>query len=295
MTGQLVSEASLIHREADSATFRKNYNKSPFLLHHELHRHPLFQMDRLMQLAETVSAIPGRLAYSIGKIGVNRGWDMSQERRLSPQEVFEHLDSADAWMILKSAQVDPEYAELLSKVLDEIHQASDQSIANRITSQNMSVIITSPGRITPYHMDADCNYLLQISGEKCMYVFDGSNREVVSCEELERFYAGDINAALYKEATQEKAYAFNMEPGNGVHVPVGFPHWVQNGDQVSVSVSLNFCFVDRTVPDIYRINHYLRKRGMHPTPPGRSVLVDKTKSVAAALARTARGKSKANN
>jgi hypothetical protein len=295
MTQQVALGRPLIKCESDCrGMFRGNYNKTPFLLEHELHRHPLFEMPRLAVLAQKIAKIPGRMAYSVGQLSVNRGWEMSRDRPLGAQEVLDRLESADAWVILKSAQVDPEYAEVLSRVLQEIHEASGRQIDQKITAQNMSVILTSPGRITPYHMDADCNYLLQIKGRKCIYVFDGSDREVVSCKELEHFYAGNVNAATYKESAQEKARAFSLEPGNGVHVPVGFPHWVQNEANISISVSINFCFVDRTTPDIYRVNHYLRKGGLHPAPPGESTLSDKTKKLAAAVARMAIRRPKAD-
>ena len=34
------------------------------------------------------------------------------------------------------------------------------------------VLITSPNRVSSYHIDPDCNYLCQIQGEKVIHVFD---------------------------------------------------------------------------------------------------------------------------
>jgi hypothetical protein len=71
---------------------------------------------------------------------------------------------------------------------------------------------------------------------------------------------------------------------------VTFPHWVENGDNVSISVSINFRFVDRTVPDIYRLNSYLRRLRLHPRLPGESALSDGVKKLASKTLRALRRK-----
>lgn len=67
-------------------------------------------------------------------------------------------------------------------------------------------------------------------------------------------------------------------PGTDVHHPVCAPHWVKNGSDYSVALSINFCmrsFDQRA--KVYQINHYLRKLGLSPTPPGKSVWRDRLK------------------
>ena len=39
------------------------------------------------------------------------------------------------------------------------------------------IFVTSPRRVTPYHIDRECNFLLQIRGEKNLYVFDRNDQE----------------------------------------------------------------------------------------------------------------------
>jgi hypothetical protein len=63
------------------------------------------------------------------------------------------------------------------------------------------------------------------------------------------------------------------------------PHWVVNGPEISVSVSMNFVFRDNTVPDVYRWNHVLRRIGLSPRPPGRSPVRDMAKHLAVSGAR----------
>ena len=65
--------------------------------------------------------------------------------------------------------------------------------------------------------------------------------------------------------------------GEAVHIPTHGAHWVKNHDNVSVSLSLNFEFPHWLQADVYRTNHYLRRVGLSPLPPGRSVVVDRMK------------------
>ncbi len=110
-----------------------------------------------------------------------------------------------------------------------------------------------------------------------LYVFDQNDREVLPEEELERFWAADNNAAKYKARYQHRARVFHLRPGDGVHVPVNAPHWVQNGDDISVTLSVNFQFKDTYRADKYRANYYLRRLGVTPLSPDNSSLRDALK------------------
>lgn len=283
--------------ERDAATispgsenlFRENYNRRPFVLEHHLSGHPLLELPHLTSVAQSFAARqPERLYYTIGNVNLSSGWDYGTQRPVPPKEAIDQIQTANTWLILKRVQILPEYGQLLDQILQDIHAASAKEWKRSTTDRNISVIITSPNQVTPYHMDADCNYLLQIAGAKTVFVFNGADRSVVTAGELERFYTGQINAAQYREASQNGAWRFELTPGHGIHIPVTFPHWVQNSDNVSISVSINFRFVDRTVPDIYRLNHYLRRLGLHPKLPGESIISDGAKKLISKTLRAVR-------
>lgn len=282
----LLDRAALIPQTNESRSrFKANYNRVDFLLNHFLHQSELFSIPALLDLAQRLSAIPDAVYFNIGRLGVDRGWDFNKDHSFSAQSALEQIQTSEAWMILRKVQREPAYGEVLDKILREVHEASERQYMGLTHSQNMSIILTSPNRITPYHFDADCNYLLQIHGSKTIHVFDGSDRSVVTPQELERFYLGDINAAQYKPLLEGKSHCYELTPGTGVHVPVTFPHWVQNHNNISVSASINFCFDDETVPDIHRVNHYLRRARLNPRQPGESGVADSTKGVTANLLR----------
>jgi hypothetical protein len=66
-----------------------------------------------------------------------------------------------------------------------------------------------------------------------------------------------------------------LVPGNGVHIPVNAPHWVQNDNNISVSVSINYHSWDSEYAHLYCANYFLRRKlGLTPTPPAKSALRD---------------------
>jgi hypothetical protein len=275
---------------AEAEAFRRNFNTHAFPFEHHLADHPLFTLPYLAKVAQSTASLPGRLYFNVGRVGIDRRWDMSKDRPFSAEEAIERIETADAWMILKSVQLQPEHGEVLRAILEEIEEVSGEPLTRTTCRQNMSVIVASPERITPYHMDEDCNFLLHISGRKTAFVFNANDPTVVTPRELEQFWHGDINAADYRQSSQEKALRFDLTPGRGIHIPVTFPHWVQNGNNVSISVSVNFCFTDQTSAYVHKVNHYIRKFGLNPKQPGRSATVDGIKKFAFKLAKRMRSR-----
>ena len=72
--------------------------------------------------------------------------------------------------------------------------------------------------------------------------------------------------------------AYEPSPGDGVHHPVHAPHWVQNGPEISVSLSFGLC-LHATNDDakVHQVNFLLRKFGLKPVPPRKSRWRDSVK------------------
>ena len=156
----------------------------------------------------------------------------------------------------------------------------------KMKKRDAYIFITSPNRKTVFHIDRECNFLMQIRGDKVIHLFSKYDRDVLPEEEIERFWTVDNNAAVYKPEYQDRATSYNFTPGTGVHIPVNAPHWVQNGNNISVTLALTFQFMTTELANIYRTNFYLRKMGITPLPPGQSKVRDsvKARSFAAAAA-----------
>jgi hypothetical protein len=262
--------------EGAACLFQENFNRASFQFSHSLAGHPLFELPRLLDLAKRQA--DGDVYYDAGDIPVDLRWDQTPRTELSVDQLIERIENAGAWILIRRAQIDPRYDALLKEVLAEVQKRIGAAFPKKIKTSNARVFITSPNRISTYHIDRECNYLLQIRGDKVISVFDRFDREVLPEEEIERFWSVDHNAPTYKKQYQDRAQVYELRPGTGVHLPVNAPHWVQNGNNISVTLAVTFEFPDSNLANIYRLNYFLRKAGVRPLPPGSSKVRDTLKS-----------------
>src|SRR6267142_5609735 len=168
--------------DIDPETFRTHFNRKPFLFRHHLCDHPLFRLPNLADLARTLP--PGIVEYNAGKIPVSLpDQENTPYTGLSAEETVRRIEECSSWMVLKRAEADPECLDVLNRCLDEIQPLSEP-IEPGMCEREAAIFVTSPGSITPYHMDKEINFLLQIRGSKTIRVFCASDREVLSEVEL---------------------------------------------------------------------------------------------------------------
>jgi hypothetical protein len=260
----------------NASLFRENFNRASFQFAHHLAGHPLFELPQLLELSRTLA--DEDIYYDAGDIRVNQRFDQIPRTQLSVVQLMERIENAGAWILLRGMHKVPRYAGLLQQCLEEVQGLIGPAFPRKHKCLRGLVFITSPNRVTTYHMDREVNYLMQIHGDKTMYVFDRYDREVVPEEEIERFWTVDNNAAVYKEQYQERGQEYRMCPGNGVHIPVNSPHWLKNDNNISVTLAVTFQYPDSHLANIYRTNYYLRRLGLRPLPPGQSRIRDALKS-----------------
>ncbi|MDH8045780.1 hypothetical protein QIG18_27645, partial [Klebsiella pneumoniae] len=74
--------------------------------------------------------------------------------------------TAGAWMVLKRIEKTPEYRQLLEDALTSVARARGfKSIEDAGFSQIEGFLfVSSPNSTTPFHMDAEDNFFVQIHG-----------------------------------------------------------------------------------------------------------------------------------
>ncbi len=273
-TSKVDPTSNFLH--AEERLFSGLFNQVSFEFSHNLSDHPLFELPRLL---EFVKRLPrSELYYDAGVQRIDQRWDRTPPCEMSIDQLIERITDAGAWIIIRRVNQDPEYGAIMERCLDEAQSLIGKDLRNQIKLRDSIIFITSPNRISTYHIDRECSLLLQIHGEKEISVFRKDDREVLPEEEIERFWTVDHNAAIYKEEYQDRATVYDLKPGQGIHIPVNAPHWVQNKDNISISLNVNFQYHDSFLANIYRANYYIRKLGLRPTAPGRSKLRDALKS-----------------
>lgn len=261
--------------EISAAEFQVNFNCRPFLIGHHLADHPLFELPRLVELLKSLPE--HSIEYNAGDIPMSLDPKLTPRNGLSPEETIRRIEECRSWMVLKDVQQDPGYRELLDECLSEVRPHSEPLVPGMRHAQAF-IFVTSPNSVTPYHIDPEHNFLLQIRGAKTVHLFDGRDRNLLREDELEYFYAVKPRNLIFREENRDKAWVFDLQPGYGLHFPVTYPHWVQNQDNVSISFSITFRTPDlEKRRSVYAMNYRLRQRGGKPSPFGKSPWVDTAK------------------
>jgi len=263
---------------AEPGAFRDRFNRAAFQFPHALGNHPLFNLSRLADLSKRLSRT-GKATFQTADSKVDQGWHVpGPDRVASAADAISRIRESGSWVLLKSVQDDEDYAALLRQCLRELEDVTGTNLRREITWSDAYIFIASPRALTPYHIDHESNFLLQIHGDKELNVFDQDDRSVLSEEEIERYYIGDLSSARYRPENQPKAKVFRLAAGTGVHQPPRAPHWVRNGEDYSVSLSILFFLRAFDLQArVYQFNHCLRKLRLSPTPPGRSAVRDAVK------------------
>lgn len=258
--------------------FRRHFGNAPFLLEHRLAGEALFALPRLVDLARRLPA--AQVEYNAGDVPVGLDPARTPHNGLSVEETLHRIEHCRSWMVLKNVEHDADYARLLERCLAEVRAAPSRLSAG-MRDPHAFIFVSSPGAVTPYHIDPEENFLLQIRGTKTMSVFDRADAAAVSEQALERFFDGGHRNLDYREQSQALARAFHLVPGLALHVPFAAPHWVRNGPAVSVSFSITFNTRSsmRRI-HAHRLNSRLRRWGIDPVPVGRSAARDAVKQLA---------------
>lgn len=255
--------------ELDAATFCAKFNRWPFVVEHRLAAHPLFALPRLVELARRLPE--SNVKYTAGNVAIGQGLYKGPRNGLSVEETIRQIEECGSWMVLKFVEADDEYRALLDACLDEVAVLSEP-LDPGMRQRAGFIFISSPGSVTPYHIDPEYNFLLQIRGRKAIHILNGEDRSVISEQELERNYAWHDTFHLpFADEYRDKAECFEIAPGQGLHFPVTAPHWVENGPEVSISFSITFQTPASERRDmVYSVNGHLRRWGIKPVPYGRS-------------------------
>lgn len=260
---------------------------------HTLMEHPLLQLGSLVELARRLEP-RGLVRAHNDQAAPETSFAKAPEThpiQRSVDETIRSMEEARAWMALHNVQVDPLYRSLVDEVLDYVRpmvEPRDPGMCHRAGW----IFVTSPNAITPYHLDHEHNYILQIRGSKTIHVFDPLDRSITSDLALERFHHKHSRELVqFSPAIQSKAKIFEAGPGDGAYMPSTSPHWVKNGDSVSITVSFTY-YTRHTLmlKQLYRANASLRRFGLTPRPVGMSPRRDVLKQSLYAASETLRDK-----
>ncbi len=258
------------------ATFAAHYPETPHKLRHNLGHHPLLELDALAELGEMLPA--NSVEYNRGNLPI--GIDGKPgSNGMTIAETIRHVAKANSWAALKNVENVPAYHALLMDLLGEIQPEIEAKTGAMLTPQAF-IFISSPNAVTPYHFDPEHNILLQIRGSKVMTQFPAGDPAFAPDETHESYHSGGPRELKWDDTLMAGAREFPIGPGEAVFVPVMAPHFVRNGPESSVSLSITWrseWSYDES--DARGLNYMLRKRGFSPAAPGRWPSSNRAKAI----------------
>jgi len=276
-----VAKAEIFPRDAKTCKlFAASFDSLPFQFRHSLHTMEIFEMRALLKLADRcMKKREHKSHYESGEPVVN-GYFGNKPTDMNLVQALERIGEDKNWIILKRIHEEPEYRAALESFISELSELTGIDLRRHYHDPILTIFITSPNRVTPYHLDGEANFLAQVQGSKLIYLYNARDPEILTAEEMERYWTGNLRAPRWHEELSEGQWRYELSPGLGVFNPATFPHWVKNSNNVSVSVSINFKRVRNESIGAFRANYYARKFGLHPTEPGRSPALDRLKNLA---------------
>jgi len=283
----LVAEEKLKSTKFEDCTeFRSHFRVQPFLCRHRLADHELFTNEALHRLATKAgngwgsaprrkflreATAPGFLVVT-GRGPVRWG---SSEFHDTLDRAFADLSRCNVRLKITGVDEHEGYRELLHECTREFSELTGIDFNRNYGPGLATLFIASPHETTPYHIDEEENFLLQLRGTKQALIFDGNDRTVVTERDLEQFWFG---RCFIERHPTSRYQTFHLAAGDALFNPPFFPHLMTSGAQASVSLSLAYqrrCF---PVAEVHRMNAYLRKMGLRPSAPGRHPTLDAIKS-----------------
>jgi quercetin dioxygenase-like cupin family protein len=269
------------------AAFDAAYPEEPLKLTHDMAGHPLLTLEALAELAARLD--PVHVEYNAGNLPVGIDPEDVPGNGLSIAETIQAIEHCGSWMVLKFVEKDPVYAAVMEEALAELMPVVGPRTGEMLKREAF-IFVSSPGAVTPFHFDPEHNILLQLRGSKVMTIFPAADEAIVAGTAHEAFHQGGHRNLPWRDEFAAAGKPHPLAPGEAVYVPVKAPHWVKNGPEVSISLSITWrsewSFAES---DARCMNHVLRRIGIDPAPPQRFPSRNLAKSLAWRAIRKAKG------
>jgi hypothetical protein len=260
----------------DSKQCSRDIGFREFDVSHALRGHPSFTLDALAGLADSLPPKAVERHAADQPLLVPGG---QEHLPTKPSDTVRNIRTNGSWMVMWNLEQNESYRRIIDAVLDQAAPLLPRREAG-MGRREAFLFISSPNSVTPVHFDPEHNFLLQISGIKQIGIGKFPDR-ASEIRALDRYYDGSHRNL---DSVPPTSSAHVMNPGDGVYVYPWAPHWVHNGPEPSVSLSLTFrTGRSQRIENACMFNRKLRIHGLRPHPAGEFEPLDRAKAAAVAF------------
>ncbi len=219
-----------------NATHAARWGRDVVELKHRLHESPLFSDTGLVELLESLD----RGSMNINTMAAEghdlASWQACDPGSMSASELLEAVQAGRLWInVMAIDQVAPRFRALIDQLYGELAAALP---GFKTFKRKLGLLISSPKAQVFYHCDIPGQGLMQIRGQKRLWVYP--NREpYLRPQHLEAVVRGVTEEEIpYEPSFDEHARVLDLQPGDMLHWPLNGPHRVVNHDCLNVSLTL---------------------------------------------------------
>lgn len=237
---------------------------------------PLTSRARLVELAQSHPS--DLVEFNPGDLPISVSADSVPDADMSAPEIIEKIGMVNSWMVIRNIEKDDAYRKLAYGIIDSLKETIERETGEMMRREAF-MFISSPGAVTPFHIDEEHNILIQLEGTKTFTIYSQHDRELASQTDLERFHSGAHRNLKLDPEMAGRGEAIHMEPGTALYVPPLAPHHVHvTSDVPSLSLSITWrSESSKRTCYLHQINHKLREKGVTPKFPGESRVSDTMK------------------
>jgi hypothetical protein len=250
-------------------------SRTPATFAHRLQEHPMLGLEQIAQLAEKLPAgsISAESAEKPLVSGVTEPGEIPVTR-IGDQ--IRGLAGNDSWFTLLNIEQDPAYRHLVDEIVEGM-AASATLDPRRLTRRMGFVFASSPHSVTAAHFDIEHSFLLQLQGHRTLS-YGGFRTKEGREEEVRRYWNGSFGRLA---ELPEHEFDVQLGPGVGAYIPPYQPHWLENADATSLSITVTFFNRDNADESMAQaFNERVRKLGLNPRAYGDSPARDRLKTTA---------------
>lgn len=247
---------------------------------HDLHERETFSDEGLIRILDDYPRDELGL-WTFGGHGEGLGTAIKgQAPQASGAQIMEAVKTGHFWLNLRKANLKLDY---MADIGEDVFGSLEDATARKLRKQDMGLLISSPGIHVNYHLDIPLVALLQIKGEKRLWLYPADETHSPSDQVEDIVHSRREEDLTFKNGFDKSAVAIDLNPGMAITWPQAAPHRVQNADCVNVSLSCEYM----TLPALMKANAIytngiLRNRlGFNPRTAHRVTPMTVGKAVAA--------------
>ena len=202
------------------------YPNNAFSFSHCLSDEPLLSVNALIEAADE---LPPSMIECV-----------SHQAGLPLSDIIKDIRTSSSWLIFRNLEQLPRYEKLMNIIFQDL-TSSGLLKKGDFHDPMCFVFLSSPLVNTPFHIDPEHNFLIQITGTKIVRINNHQQNPIITDMEISDFYKDEVGYVLnFDESYDTRLESFHLDASTGVYIPVASPHLVNNGTEVSVSFSITF-------------------------------------------------------